>query len=60
MVTLKVFDILGKERATLVNNEQVAGSYKIEYDASLLASGIYFYSLKAGDFVSTKKMILLK
>lgn len=65
LVTLKVFDILGKEVSTLVNEEQIAGSYKIKFESHSgevrnLASGIYFYSLKAGDFVSTKKMILLK
>jgi len=60
LVTLKVFDILGKEVATLTNEEQIAGSYKLDFNASALASGIYFYSLKAGDFVSTRKMILLK
>jgi outer membrane protein assembly factor BamB len=60
LVTLKVFDILGKEVATLIDEEQNAGSYKLEFDASSLASGIYFYHLNSGKFVSTKKMILLK
>jgi hypothetical protein len=60
MVTLKVFDILGKEVATLLNEEQTAGSYKIEFNASSIASGIYFYSLKAGNFIATKKMVLLR
>jgi hypothetical protein len=65
IVSLKVFDIPGNEIATLVNEEQNAGTYKITFeshsgDVRNLASGIYFYSLKAGDFVSTKKMILLK
>ena len=65
LVTLKVFDILGKEVATLVNEDQIAGTYKITFEIHSvevrnLASGIYFYTLKAADFVSTKKMILLK
>jgi Secretion system C-terminal sorting domain/PQQ-like domain len=60
MTTLKVFDILGNEVSTVVNEEQQAGNYKVEFNASYFASGIYFYSLKAGDFISTKKMILLK
>jgi len=59
-VSLKVYDILGKEIATLVNEEQPAGEYEIEFDGSALTSGIYFYQLKAGDFTQTKKMILLK
>ncbi len=63
-VTLKVFDVLGREVATLVNEEKAAGNYKVEFNpASSIknpASGIYFYQLKAGEFVETKKMILLK
>ena len=59
-VELKVINLLGEEVKTLVSEEQQAGSYTINFDASSLASGIYFYTLKAGDFVSTKKMILLK
>ena len=60
MVTLKVFDILGKEVVTLVNEEQIAGLYNLKFDASSFASGIYFYTLQAGEFTSTRKMILLK
>jgi hypothetical protein len=60
LVTLKVFDILGNEVSSVVNAEQQAGNYKVEFNASSFASGIYFYSLKAGEFLSTKKMILLK
>ncbi|HEY6437878.1 MAG TPA: T9SS type A sorting domain-containing protein, partial [Ignavibacteriaceae bacterium] len=60
VVTLKVFDILGKEVSTLVNEEKEAGYYNLKFNALSLSSGIYFYSLNAGDFVSTKKMILLK
>jgi hypothetical protein len=63
-VTLKVYNILGKEIATLVNQEQSAGTYEVEFKSSVgslqLASGIYFYQLKAGDYVETRKMLLLK
>ena len=58
--TLKVYDILGNEVATIVNEEKPAGNYQIEFNASHFASGIYYYQLRAGDFVETKKMILLK
>ncbi len=58
--TLKVYDILGNEVATLVNEYRNAGSYENDFNASLLASGIYYYQLRAGDYVETKKMILLK
>jgi hypothetical protein len=60
LVTLKVYDVLGNEIATLVNEEKPAGSYDVKFDASQLSSGIYFYKLKAGSFVGTKKMLLLK
>lgn len=59
-VTLKVFDVLGSELATLINKEQPQGNYEVEFDGKDLTSGIYFYKLKAGDFIETKKMILLK
>lgn len=59
-VNIKVYDVLGKEVATLVNNEQRAGSYKVDFNGSSLASGIYYYQIRAGKFVETKKMILLK
>lgn len=59
-VTLKVFDVIGKEIVTLIDEEKNAGSYEVEYNASHLANGVYFYQLKAGDFVQTKKMILMK
>ncbi|MEP0861174.1 MAG: T9SS type A sorting domain-containing protein [Ignavibacterium sp.] len=58
--TLKVYDVLGNEVATLIDEEKSAGFYEIEFNASQLASGIYFYRLKAGSFVETKKMVLLK
>ena len=59
-VVLKIYDILGTEISTLVNEIQTAGSYEITFDASQLTSGIYFYQLRAGSFVQTKKMILIK
>lgn len=59
-VQLRVYDILGKELATLVNENQKAGNYETIFDASNLASGIYYYQLQVGDFIETKKMILLK
>ena len=64
MVTLKVYDVLGNEIATLVNEEKQPGTYEVEFNTSTIkhlpSSGIYFYQLKAGNFVETKKMILLK
>ena len=66
-VTLKVYDLLGREIATLVNVEKPAGEYEVEFNAAShsgevrnLPSGIYFYQLKAGQYVETKKMVLLK
>ena len=58
--TLKIYDVLGNEVATLVNEFRNAGSYEVDFDASKLSSGVYFYKLQAGDFVQTKKMILMK
>jgi len=58
--TLKVYDVLGNEVATLVNEEKPAGSYEVNFDAAGLTSGIYFYQFKVGKFVQTKKMILLR
>jgi hypothetical protein len=60
IVSLKVFDILGNEVLTLVNEQKPAGSYEVEFDASSLTSGVYFYQLKSGNLVQTKKMVLLK
>ena len=59
-ITLKVFDVLGNEAATLINEEKSAGTYQIEFDANKLSSGIYFYKLQIGNFIETKKMILMK
>ncbi len=60
LVTLKVYDVLGNEVATLVNEEKQAGNYSVKFNGSNLASGIYFYKLSSGNFVQTRKMILLK
>jgi hypothetical protein len=59
-VVLKVFDVLGNEIATLINEEKPAGNYEVGFDAAGLTSGIYFYKLQSGSFVDTKKMLLLK
>jgi hypothetical protein len=59
-VSLKVYDILGKEVAAIVNKELPAGNYKYQWNAGALASGVYFYRLQAGKFVDTKKLILMK
>ena len=62
--TLKVYDVLGREVVTLVDEYRNAGSYEVEFQSSVgslqLASGIYYYQLKAGDFIQSKKMILMK
>lgn len=59
-VSLKIYDVLGNEVAILEDGVQSAGTYTVSFDASKLSSGIYFYTLKAGNFVETKKMILMK
>ncbi len=59
-VTIRVYDILGNEVATLVNGEKPAGVYETKFNASNLSSGLYIYQLKAGNFMQTKKMMLLK
>jgi len=59
-VVIKVYDILGNEIATLMDEEKPVGTYELTWNAADLSSGIYFYQLNAGEFVSTKKMILLK
>ena len=59
-VELKVYDMLGKEVAVLVNEEKSSGDYETNFDGSKLPSGIYFYQLKASSFVETKKMVLLR
>jgi len=57
---LLVYDVLGNEVATLVNEEKPAGVYKVEWNATGLPSGVYFYQLNTNEFVETKKMIILK
>ncbi|NWG29738.1 MAG: T9SS type A sorting domain-containing protein [Ignavibacteriaceae bacterium] len=60
MVTLKVYDVLGNEITTLVNEEKQTGVYEVEFDAQTLSSGIYIYKLQAGTFIQTKKMVLMR
>ena len=55
-----VYDVLGKEVATIVNSEQTAGNYQVTFDASKLNSGVYFYKITSGDFSDVKKMLLVK
>ena len=58
--TLKIYDILGREVATLVDGEKPAGTYSIRFNSSKLSSGIYFYQLAAGNYIATKKMLVVK
>jgi hypothetical protein len=57
---LKVYDILGAELATLVNEEKLAGKYEANFNASSLASGVYLYKLQANEYISVKKMVLVR
>jgi hypothetical protein len=59
-VELKVFDLLGSEIASLVNEEQTPGNYEVFFDASNLSSGVYLYTIKSGSFFQTRKMLLMK
>lgn len=59
-VTLKVYDMLGKEVSTLVNEKLNPGTYKVEFDGSSLPGGVYFYRLTSGDFTDTRRMMLIK
>ena len=59
-VTLKVYDVLGNEIATLINEEKQPGTYSVQFDGAGLSSGVYFYTLTAGNFVESKKMTLMK
>ena len=59
-MSLIVYNILGQEVITLVNEQQPAGNYEVSFDATNLTSGIYLYKIQAGEFVETKKMILLR
>jgi hypothetical protein len=60
LVSLKVFNILGEEVAALLNEQMKTGVYEVDFNAANLSSGIYFYTIKANSFTSTKKMILIK
>jgi len=60
LVSLKIYDVLSDELATLVNEEKPAGTYEVEFNATGLPSGVYFYQLRAGSYIETKKMIILK
>jgi len=59
-VQILIFDVLGREVSTLLNEEKSAGNYKVNFNASELTSGVYFYRIQTGDFIQTRKMILLK
>lgn len=59
-VSLKIYDLLGREVATLVNEKLPAGTYKKEWNAAGFPSGVYFYRLQAGSFTDTKKLVLLR
>jgi hypothetical protein len=59
-VTLKVYDVIGKEVATLINEVRTAGSYNVDWNASFYPSGVYFYKLESKDFTETKRMLLIK
>jgi hypothetical protein len=59
-VELSIYNLIGQKIVTLVSEKQKAGHYQVEWDASSLSSGIYYYQITAGEFVQTKKMILIK
>jgi hypothetical protein len=59
-VTMKVYDMLGREVATLVNEEKPAGRYTVQFNASGLASGVYLYEMEAGSFVQIRKLVVLR
>jgi hypothetical protein len=59
-VELKVYDVFGREVATLVNKKQDAGTHSVTWNASSMSSGVYFYRLRAGAYSETKKLLLLK
>jgi hypothetical protein len=59
-VSLKVYDVLGRELSTLVSEVKPPGTYTVRLDAQGLASGVYFYRLEAGQFTKTKKLVLLR
>jgi hypothetical protein len=59
-VSIKIYDVLGSEIAAIVNEEKPTGNYELSWNAANLSSGVYFYQLKVGNYVETKKMILLR
>jgi photosystem II stability/assembly factor-like uncharacterized protein len=59
-VTLRIYDLLGREIETLVNEEKQAGTYEVTWSATELPSGVYFYQIKTGNFIETKKMVLIR
>ncbi|MBK9334164.1 MAG: T9SS type A sorting domain-containing protein [Ignavibacteria bacterium] len=59
-ISLKVYNILGKEMASIVNEVKRAGRYEVDFNGSNLSSGIYYYRLQAGEFIETRKMLILK
>jgi len=60
LVTLKVYDILGREVETLINKTQNLGNYSFQFNAKNLPSGVYYYRLKFGGYIKTKKMLLIR
>jgi hypothetical protein len=60
LVTMKIYDLAGREVAKLVNEVKKAGNYQVQFNASNLASGVYFYRIQSNDFVMTKRMVLIK
>jgi hypothetical protein len=60
LVQLKVYDVMGREVQTLVNETLKPGTYEVTFDGSALTSGVYFYKLQCGDFVQTNRMVLIK
>ena len=59
-VIIKIYNVLGSEVAILLNEEKPVGTYELSWNAESLPSGVYFYQLRAGEFIQTKKMILMK
>ncbi len=59
-VTFKIYDVLGKEISTLIDQIVPSGNHEVQFDATRIPSGVYFYTLTAGNFVESKKMILMK
>jgi len=60
LVTMKIYDVTGREIQTLVNDVKQAGNYTVDFNGSMLSSGVYFYKIQSGDFVSVKRMVLIK